>query len=91
MYNPVTSRLVITLDAIGLGRMYNTRVSHNLDKKMPVVSVPINMNDDPKNYYNVLGINKDEEKVLEDSHNELSKFVNVGAGIDGGFSNTQEL
>jgi hypothetical protein len=45
MYNPVTSRVVITCDAIWLGRMYYTRqVSHNLDKKMPVVSVPINMN-----------------------------------------------
>jgi hypothetical protein len=39
MYNPVTSRVVITRDAIWLGRMYYTRqVSHNLDKKMPVVS-----------------------------------------------------
>ncbi len=46
MYNPVTSRVVITCDAIWLGRMYYTRqVSHNLDKKMPVVSVPINMNE----------------------------------------------
>jgi hypothetical protein len=42
----------------------------------------------PENYYNVLGINKDEEKVLEDSHNELIEFVNVGAGISGGFLNT---
>ena len=46
MYNPITSRVVITCDAIWLGRMDNTRqVSHNLDKKMPVVSVPINMNE----------------------------------------------
>ncbi len=45
MYNPVTSRVVITCDVIWLGRMYYTReVSHNLDKKMPVVSVPIIMN-----------------------------------------------
>jgi hypothetical protein len=168
MYNPVTSRVVITRDAIWLGRMYYTRqVSHNLDKKMPLVSVPTNMNEGkvkndweslevvtrtaapatkeregtthvssekssnwvttkarfggevgrksgtyntatgttvkwvnrvaaanlnhPKNYYNVLGINENEEKVLEDSHNELIKFVNVGAGIGGGFLNTQEL
>jgi hypothetical protein len=46
MYNPVTSRVVITHDASWLGRMYYTRhVSHNLDKKMPVVSVLINMNE----------------------------------------------
>jgi hypothetical protein len=45
MYNPVTSRVVITCDAIWQGRMYYTRqVSHNLGKKMPVVLVPINMN-----------------------------------------------
>ncbi len=44
--------------------------------------------DNPKNYYNVLGINKDDEKVLEDSHNELIKSVNISAGIGGGFSST---
>jgi hypothetical protein len=44
-----------------------------------------------KNYYNVLGINKDEEEVLEDHHNELIKFNNVGAGTGGRFLNTQEL
>jgi hypothetical protein len=47
--------------------------------------------DDPKNYYNVLRIQEDKEKVLWDSHNELIKFVNVGTGIGGGFFNTQEL
>ncbi len=46
MYNPVTSRVVITCDAIWIGRIYYTRqVSHNLDRNMPVVSVPINMNE----------------------------------------------
>jgi hypothetical protein len=168
MYNPVTSRVVIPCDANWLGRMcYTRQVSHNMDKKMPVVSVPINMNEckvkdnseslevvtcttatatkekegnmnvsseessnwvttktrfvhevgrksetynpatgttvkcvgrvaavnvhNPKNYYNVLGIDEDEEKVIEDSHNELIKFVNVGTGIGGGFLNNQEL
>jgi hypothetical protein len=168
MYNPVTSRVVITRDAIWLGRMsYTRQVSHNLDKKMSVVSVPINMNerkvkddseslkvvmrtaapaseekegttnvssekssnwvttktrfrskvgrnlgtynpatettvkwvdrvaavsiDDPKNYNIFGGIDEDEENVLEYSHNELIKFVNIGAGIGGGFSKTQEL
>jgi hypothetical protein len=46
MYNPVTNRVVITHDAIWLGRMYYMRqVSHYFNKKMPVVSVPINMNE----------------------------------------------
>ncbi len=47
-----------------------------------VVAVNIN---DPGNCYNVLGINKDEEKDLEDSHNELIKFINISAGIGGEF------
>ncbi len=46
MYNPVTSRVVITRDAVWLGRLYYPRqASHNLDKQMPIVSVPINMNE----------------------------------------------
>ncbi len=45
----------------------------------------------PTNCYNVLGIDEDEEKVLEDSHNELIKFINLGTGIDEGLLNTQEL
>ncbi len=47
--------------------------------------------DDLKNYYHVLGIKEDEEKVLKDTHNELIKFVYLSTGIGGGFSNTQEL
>ncbi len=43
--------------------------------------------DDPKNYYNILGIDKDKEKVLEDIHNELIEPVTVGAEIGGGFLN----
>ncbi len=50
----------------------------------------VNVNN-PKNYNNVLGINKVEEKVLDDSHNEFIEFINVGTGIGGGFLNTQEL
>jgi hypothetical protein len=46
MYNPVTSRVVITCDAIWLGTIYYPRqASHNLDKQKPIVSVPINMNE----------------------------------------------
>ncbi len=167
MYNPVTSRVVITQDAIWLGRMFYARqASHNLEK-MPIVSVPINMNvievkNDTKtieittrvktsnskeregttnvsseksedwatartrfgrevgrklgtfdpatgttvkwldrvaaasvevpdgNNYDVLGIDKDEEQVFEESHYKVIKYINVGAGVGGGFSNTQE-
>jgi hypothetical protein len=168
MYNPVTSRVVITCNAIWLGRMYYTRqVSCTLDKKNACCFSSINMNecevkdileslkvvtrtaalatreregttnvssekssnwvttktrfgcnvgknsgtynpatgttvkwvnrvaavniDNPKNYNNVLGINEDDERVLEDSHNELIKFFHVGTGISGGFSNTQDF
>jgi hypothetical protein len=46
MYTLVMSRVVITCNAIWLGKMYYPRqASHNLDKQMPIVSVPINMNE----------------------------------------------
>ncbi len=44
--------------------------------------------DVPDDNYNVLGVDEDEEKAFEDNHNELIKYVNVGAGIGGGFSYT---
>jgi hypothetical protein len=45
MYNPVTSRVVITRDVIWLGRMFYTRLPHKLDhNSMPVVLIPISMN-----------------------------------------------
>jgi hypothetical protein len=168
MYNSVTSRVVITQDAIWLGGMFYARqASHNLDK-ISIVSVLIDMNVievenntetikittrakasnsevrknttnvsleksedwvtartrfgceigrksgtfDPAtgttvkwldrvaatsvevpdgNYYNVLGINKDKERVFEESHNKVIEYINMGAGLGGGFSNTQEL
>jgi hypothetical protein len=44
MYNPVTSKVVSTCNAIWLWRMFYTRLPHKLDhKKMAFVSVPINM------------------------------------------------
>jgi hypothetical protein len=39
----------------------------------------------------MLGVDKDKGKAFEDNHNKLIEYVNVGAGIGGGFSNTQEL
>jgi hypothetical protein len=45
MYNPVTSRVVITQDVIWLGSMFYIRLPHKLEhKSMPVGLVPISMN-----------------------------------------------
>jgi hypothetical protein len=43
------------------------------------------------NYYEVLGINKNEVKVLQMPNNSVSEYINVGAGVGGGFTNTNEL
>ncbi len=43
------------------------------------------------NYYDVLEINECKLEVLQNNHKELIKYVNVGAGIGGGFTNTLEL
>ncbi len=67
---------------------YNPATGTTVEWVDRVAAVNVN---NPKNYYNVLGINKVEERVLEDSHNELIELVNVGTEIGRGFSNTQEL
>jgi hypothetical protein len=54
-----------------------------------VATTSVNVPDN--NYNNLLGVGDDKEKAFEDNHNKLIKYVNVGAGIGGGFSNTQEL
>jgi hypothetical protein len=43
------------------------------------------------NHYDVLGINENEMQVIKSHNDALTKYVNVGAGIGGGFTNTQEL
>jgi hypothetical protein len=43
------------------------------------------------NHYDVLGINENEMQVIKSHNNALTEYVNVGAGIGGGFTNTQEL
>ncbi len=43
------------------------------------------------NYYNVLGINGSKLGVLQSNHNEITEYVNMGAGIRGGFTNTLKL
>jgi hypothetical protein len=43
------------------------------------------------NYYEVLGINENEVKVLQEFYDSLLEYLNIGAGIGGGFTNTNEL
>ncbi len=44
------------------------------------------------NYYEVLGIDeKNEFKVLQMLNNSVSEYINVGAGVGGGLTNTNEL
>jgi hypothetical protein len=43
------------------------------------------------NYYEVLGIGENEVQVLQTHNDSVSEFINVEAGIGGGFLNTNEL
>jgi hypothetical protein len=43
------------------------------------------------NHYDVLGIGENEMQVIKSHNDALTKYVNIGAGIGGGFTNTQEL
>jgi hypothetical protein len=43
------------------------------------------------NHYDVLGIDENEMQVIKSHNDALTKYINVGAGIGGGFTNTQEL
>ncbi len=45
------------------------------------------------NYYEVLGINEDKVKVLQihNDNNSVPEYINIGAGVGGGFTNTNEI
>jgi hypothetical protein len=43
------------------------------------------------NYYKVLEINESEVKVLQMLNDSISEYINIGAGVSGGFTNTNEL
>ncbi len=43
------------------------------------------------NYYEVLGINENEVKVLQMLNNTVSEYINVGTGVGGGFTYTNDL
>ncbi len=70
-------------------RMYNLATGQTI--KWTDMATVVNKDKDSENYYHVLGIDENKERVFEDSCNKFIKFVNDGAGIGGGFSNTQEL
>ncbi len=40
------------------------------------------------NYYEVLGIDKDNVKVLQIHTDSVSEYINIGARVGGGFTNT---
>jgi hypothetical protein len=43
------------------------------------------------NYYEVLGIDENEVKVLQMFNDSVSEYISVGAGLGGGFTNINEL
>jgi hypothetical protein len=43
------------------------------------------------NHYDVLGIDENKLQVIKSHNNALTKYVYIGAGIVGEFTNTQEL
>ncbi len=43
------------------------------------------------NYYEVLRIDEDKVKVLQIHNDSVSEYIIIGAGVGGGFTNTNEL
>jgi hypothetical protein len=45
------------------------------------------------NNYEILGIDEDKNKVLQihNDNNSVPEYINVGAGVGGGFTNTNEI
>jgi hypothetical protein len=43
------------------------------------------------NYYEVFGIDKDKVKVLQIDNDRVSEYINIGAGVGGRFTYTNEL
>ncbi len=167
MYCPETSGILQTQDVMRLSRMLHTRRNAALTQQLPIVAVPISINDasddteiqrlevapfplseergvesnspsektdelvqaktrygravgrkdgaydlstgttikwsdvvaaevdnvmtPSANYYEVLGIDEDEVKVLQIHNDSVSEYINVGAGVGGEFTNTNEL
>jgi hypothetical protein len=57
-----------------------------------VVAAEVDVIDIPgANYYEVLGIDENEVKVLQMLNNNISEYINVGAAMSGGFTNTNKL
>ncbi len=43
------------------------------------------------NYYEVLGIGENEVKILQMLNDSVTDYINIGAGVDGGLTNTNKL
>jgi hypothetical protein len=43
------------------------------------------------NYYEVLGIDENKVKMLQMHNDCVSEYINGGAGVSGGFINTNQL
>jgi hypothetical protein len=57
-----------------------------------VVAAEVDDIENPEaNYYEVLGIDENEVKVLQMLNNSVSEYINIRAGVGGGFTNTNEL
>jgi hypothetical protein len=69
--------------------MYNPATGQTI--MLTDMATVVDEDKDSKNYYDVLGIYENKERVFEDSHNEFIEFVHFGAGDGGGLSYTQEL
>jgi hypothetical protein len=71
--------------------LYNPSTGTTI-KWSDVVAAEVNDIENPvANYYEVLGINENEVKVLHMLNNSVSEYINAGAGVGGGFTNTNEL
>jgi hypothetical protein len=56
-----------------------------------IAGVGVGKENEVTNYYDVLGFNESKLGVLQSNHNEVTEYMNMGAGIGRGFANTLEL
>jgi hypothetical protein len=73
------------------GFSYNPSTGTTI-KWSDVVAAEVDVIENPAaNYYEVLGIDENEIKVLQMLNDSVSEYIIVGAGVGGGFTNTNEL
>jgi hypothetical protein len=72
---------IISSCSVGRKGMYNPATRQTV--KWTDMATVVDKDEDSENTMHVLGINKNEERVHEDSQNGFIEIVNVGAGIEG--------